>query len=176
MLHGSTLASSLSFLFYFSVFLFYFILFFLRFRFNGLLHGATPSLSSSSSFSPFLCFFFFFWFKFVGKQETVKTGLITVLRTVWSDRGLHESLFLLIERFFRLKEPQKLTVRGFSGRTVRSGPGFKTLLIRSPGSILVWYINTCKLQRPPKSMYGKWKQRTNHFPYLNYAVMNSNMI
>ena len=127
---------------------------------------------------PFLlfCVFFFFWFKFVGKQETVKTGLITVLRTVWSDRGLHESLFLLIERFFRLKEPQKLTVRGFSGRTVRSGPGFKTLLIRSPGSILVWYINTCKLQRPPKSMYGKWKQRTNHFPYLNYAVMNSNMI
>ena len=79
---------------------------------------------------PFLlfCVFFFFWFKFIGKQETVKTGLITVLRTVWSDRGLHGSLFLLIERFFRLKEPQKLTVQGFSGRTVRSGPGFKTLV------------------------------------------------
>ena len=75
----------------------------------------------------FCVFFFFFRFKFIGKQETVKTGLITVLRTVWSDRGLHGFLFLLIERFFRLKEPQKLTVRGFSGRTVRSGPGFKTL-------------------------------------------------
>ena len=78
------------------------------------------------SFTVFILFFFF-GFKFNGKQGTVKTGLITVLRTVWSDRGLHGSLFLLIERFFRLKEPQKLTVQGFSGRTVRFGPGFKTL-------------------------------------------------
>ena len=78
---------------------------------------------------PFLLFcVFFFWLKFIGKQETLKTGLITVLKTVWSDRGLHGSLFFLIERFLRLKEPQKLTVQGFSGRTVRSGLGFKTLV------------------------------------------------
>ena len=57
----------------------------------------------------------------------MRSGLITVLRTVRSHRGSHGSLFFSIERFLRLKEPKKWTVRGFSGRTVRSGPGFKTL-------------------------------------------------
>ena len=48
--------------------------------------------------------------------------------TVRSDRGSHGSLFFSIERFLKLKEPQKWTVRGFSGWTVRSGPGVKTMM------------------------------------------------
>ena len=53
----------------------------------------------------------------------------TVLRTTRSDRGSYESLFFSIKRFLKLKEPQKWTVRGFSDRTVRSGPGIKTMSI-----------------------------------------------
>ena len=40
--------------------------------------------------------------------------------------------FFYIERFLGLKEPEKWMVRGFSGWTVRSGPGFKTLILFSP--------------------------------------------
>ena len=60
----------------------------------------------------------------------MRSGLIMVLKTVRSDHNSHGSLLFPIERFLRLKEPQKLTVRGFSSRTVRFGLGFKTLVIR----------------------------------------------
>ena len=40
--------------------------------------------------------------------------------------------FYPIERFLQLKKPQRWMVRGFSGWTVRSGPGFKTLILFSP--------------------------------------------
>ena len=46
-------------------------------------------------FSPFLCFYLFiylFRFRFNGKWGTVRSDLITVLRTVRSDGSLHESL------------------------------------------------------------------------------------
>ena len=72
--------------------------------------------------------FFFFWFKFNGKQRIVRSSLIMVLKTVRSDHNSHGSLLFPIERFLRLKEPQKLTVRGFSNRTVRFDLGFKTLV------------------------------------------------
>ena len=58
----------------------------------------------------------------------MKSGLITGPKTVRSDRGSHGSLFFSVERFLKLKEPQKGAVRGFSGRTVWSGPGLKTIV------------------------------------------------
>ena len=58
----------------------------------------------------------------------MRSGLIMVLKTVRSDHNSHGSLLFPIERFLRLKESQKLTVRGFSSRTVRFGLGFKTLV------------------------------------------------
>ena len=38
--------------------------------------------------------------------------------------------FFHIERFLKLKKPQNRKVHGFSGRTVRSGPDFKTMVLR----------------------------------------------
>ena len=43
-----------------------------------------------------------------------------------SNRGLHGHSFFSIKRLLRLKEPQKWAVWGFLGRTIRSGPSFKT--------------------------------------------------
>ena len=53
----------------------------------------------------------------------------TVLRTVRFDRGSSVSCIFHIERFLEVKEMQRWTVRGFSDRTVRSGPDFKTLIL-----------------------------------------------
>ena len=89
---------------------------------------------------PFFCVFFFFLkFQIKGKKyRTVKSGLITGPKTVRSDRGSHGSLFFSVERFLKLKEPQKGAVRGFSGRTVRSGPDLKTMTRRA----LSLYLST----------------------------------
>ena len=52
-------------------------------------------------------FFFLFFFKVQIQMDavTVRSGLITVLRTGRSDRGSHGFLFFPIERFLMLKEP-----------------------------------------------------------------------
>ena len=79
-----------------------------------------------------LCFFFFCFSVFLfflrsDSKGTVRSGLITVLRTVWLNRGSNGFLFFWHRPVLKLKEPWWWEVYGFSGRTVRSGPGFKTL-------------------------------------------------
>ena len=90
-----------------------------------LLHGATPTSSSSSSFSPF---FFFLRFRFNGKQGTVRSALITVLRTVRSDRGSHESLLFSHREVLEAKRTAKMNGSRFFNQTIQSSPGFKTLI------------------------------------------------
>ena len=82
----------------------------------------TPSNCVSFSFV-FLCFFFFFLrFRFKGKQGTVRNGLITVLRTVRSDRGSHGSLHFSHRVVLETKRTAKMNDSRFSrlDRTVRS--------------------------------------------------------
>ena len=75
---------------------------------------------------PFLLFcvsFFSFWFKFNGKQGTMRTGLITILRTVRSDRGSYGSLFFSHRTVLEAKRTAKMNGSRFfqSDHTVRSG-------------------------------------------------------
>ena len=100
-----------------------------------LLHGATPASSSSSSFSPFLFFFFIFYLFFF-----IFYGSDSIGSSNCQKRSDHDSqnrevwpwfaripIYFPIELFLMLKELQKWTVQGFSGRTVQSGPSFKIL-------------------------------------------------
>ena len=57
----------------------------------------------------------------------MRSGLVTVLRTMRSNRGAHESLFFFYKAVLETKRIVKITVRDFSGRTVQSDLGFKTL-------------------------------------------------
>ena len=80
-----------------------------------------PSSCVSFSFAFFFFFFFFLGSDSKGNHEK------------WSNHSSHNSLngSLLFwhKPVLKLKEPWLWKVRGFSGRTVRSGPGFKTLFI-----------------------------------------------
>ena len=75
--------------------------------------------------SVFLCVFFFFFLscRFKGMQVTVRSGLITVLKTMRSDRGSHESLLLSSRTVLDAKRTAKMSGSRFfrSDRTVRSG-------------------------------------------------------
>ena len=74
--------------------------------------------------SVFLCVFFFFLScRFKGMQGTVRSGLITVLKTVRSDRGSHGSLHLSSRTVLDAKRTAKMSGSRFfrSDRTVRSG-------------------------------------------------------
>ena len=77
-------------------------------------------------------FFFFFWgrFRFKWKQGTVRSGLITVLRTVRSDCGSHESLFFSHRVVLEAKRIAKKSSSRFSlsDRMVRFG--FQNLAIK----------------------------------------------
>ena len=52
----------------------------------------------------FFCVFIFFYF-FLGSDSkgTIRSGLITILRTVWQNRGLNGFLFFSIDQFLSLK-------------------------------------------------------------------------
>ena len=100
-----------------------------------LLHGATPASSSPSSFSPFLCFLllllFFLGSDSMGSREPWEAVLLRFSEP-WDPTAVCTGpCFFPIERFLRLKEPQKWTIQYFSGWTVRSCPGFKTLSLNS---------------------------------------------
>ena len=74
--------------------------------------------------SVFLCVFFFFLScRFKGMQGTVRSGLITVLKTVRSDRGSHGSLLLSSRIVLDAKRTAKMSGSRFfrSDRMVRSG-------------------------------------------------------
>ena len=74
--------------------------------------------------SVFLCVFFFFLScRFKGMQGTVRSGLITVHKTVRSDRGSHGSLLLSSRTVLDAKRTAKMSGSRFfrSDRTVRSG-------------------------------------------------------
>ena len=73
-----------------------------------------------------------YWPKFIGKAETKGNCPNLKNRSRFTEPGGQTAVragpcFFCIERFFTLNRPSNWTVRGFSGRTVRSGPGFKTL-------------------------------------------------
>ena len=100
-----------------------------------LLHGATPASSSPSSFSPFLCFLLllllFLGSDSMGSREPWEAVLLRFSEP-WDPTAVCTGpCFFPIERFLRLKEPQKWTIQYFSGWTVRSCPGFKTLSLNS---------------------------------------------
>ena len=86
--------------------------------------GAAPVLSRLPTVV-FLSFFFFFFlrFRFKWKQETVRSGLITVLRARRSDHGSHGFLFFSHRAVLDAKRTVKMNgLRVFrSDRTVRSG-------------------------------------------------------
>ena len=81
--------------------------------------------SSCVFFLLFFCVFFFFFLscRFKGMQGTVRSGLITVLKTVRSDRGSHGSLLLSSRTVLDAKRTAKMNGSRFfrSDRTVRSG-------------------------------------------------------
>ena len=80
--------------------------------------------------SVFLCVcVFFFKLQIQRDAGTVRSGLITVLKTVRSDRGLHGSLLLSSRTVLDAKRTAKMSGSRFFGRTVRSGPGFITMYI-----------------------------------------------
>ena len=83
--------------------------------------GAAPVLSRL----PAVVFlsFFFLRFRFKWKQGTVRSGLITVLRTGRSDRGSHGFMFFSHRAVLDAKRTVKMNgLRVFrSDRTVRSG-------------------------------------------------------
>ena len=92
-----------------------------------------------------LCFFFFCFSVFLfflgsDSKGTVRSGLITVLRTVWLNRGSNGFLFFWHRPVLKLKEPWWREVHGFSGRTVRSGPGFKTLVSSLMGILFLFWV------------------------------------
>ena len=70
-----------------------------------------------------VCFFFFLRFKFKGKQGTMRSGLIMVLRTVRSDYCSHGSLHFSHGAVLEAKRTAKMSNSGLSrsDRTVRSG-------------------------------------------------------
>ena len=70
-----------------------------------------------------VCFFFFLSCRFKGMQGTVRSGLITVLTTVRSNRGSHGSLLLSSRTVLDSKRTAKMSGSRFfrSDRTVRSG-------------------------------------------------------
>ena len=102
--------------------------------------------------SVFLCVFFFFLScRFKGMQGTVRSGLITVLKTVRSDRGSHGSLHLSSRTVLDAKRTAKMSGSRFfrSDRTVRSG--FHNHACESWVNIrnifpliFVWMKNLCK--------------------------------
>ena len=94
------------------------------------------SVSEDMMYSQQLCFFFFCFsvffffflrFRFIGKQGTVRNGLITVLRTIRSDRGSHGSLHFSHRAVLEIKRTAKMNGSKFSrsDHTVRSR--FQTL-------------------------------------------------
>ena len=58
----------------------------------------------------------------------MRSTLITVLRTVRSDRGSHESLLFSHREVLEAKRTAKINGSRFFSQTVQSGPGFKTLI------------------------------------------------
>ena len=79
---------------------------------------------------PFLLFPFFFFFFGLDSMESREPweSFWSRFSEPWSPITVRMGpCYFPIEQFLRLKEPQKWTVRGFFGRTVRFGPGFKTL-------------------------------------------------
>ena len=70
-----------------------------------------------------VCVCVFLSYKFKGKQGTVRSGLITVLRTVRFDRGSHGSLLLSSRTVLDAKRTTKMSGLRFfrSDSTVRSG-------------------------------------------------------
>ena len=71
---------------------------------------------------------------FIGKAEAKRTRPNLKNRSRFSEphgltRVRTDPCFFHIERLLKLKKPQNRKVHGFSGRTVRSGPDFKTMLI-----------------------------------------------
>ena len=72
--------------------------------------------------------FFFFFLKFRWSREPWK-AVWSRFSKPWGPAVVRIGpYFLHLERFLKLKEPQKWTVWGFFGRTVRFGPGFKTII------------------------------------------------
>ena len=101
---------------------FWFLFTFIQILYQWILFFPTKN-SKYSSMVLFKALIFFF---FKGTYENcenhswfLKPWGLTVVRT--------DPYFFPIERFLRLKELQKWVVRGFSGWTIQSGPGFKTL-------------------------------------------------
>ena len=94
--------------------------------------GAAPVLSRLPAVFFFFFFFFFFLgrFRFKWKQGTVRSGLITVLRTMRFDCGSHKSLFFSHRVFLEAKRTAKMSSSRFSlsDRTVRFG--FQNLAIK----------------------------------------------
>ena len=76
-------------------------------------------------FSVFLFFIFLFFlrFRFKGKQGTMRSGLIMILRTVRSDSGSHGFLLFSHRAILEAKRTAKVSDSSFSrsDRTVRSG-------------------------------------------------------
>ena len=95
-------------------------------------------------FSFSVCFFFFFRVRFNGKQGTVRSGMITVLRTVRSDRGSHGSMLFSHRAVLEAKRTAKMNGSRFfwSDRTVRSG--FQNLVYKEPTSNLYYLISSTK--------------------------------
>ena len=98
--------------------------------------GAAPVLSRLPLVLFLFLFFFFFFFFFLGrfrfkwKQGTVRSGLITVLRTVRSDCGSHESLFFSHRVVLEAKRTAKMSSSRFSLSDSMVRFGFQNLAIK----------------------------------------------
>ena len=75
-----------------------------------------------------------------------------------------------IEQFLRLKESQKWAVRGFPGWTVRSDPGFKTLV---PKSLLINRVVNFHVGRPTRKNWDStYEMRCSYIPFLISILFN----
>ena len=99
------------------------------------LHSSSCSFISSRSDHNFIPVY---WPKFTGKAETKRNRSNLKNRSRFIKPEGRTAVyagpcFFGMERFFTLNKPESWMVRGFSVRTVRSGPGFKTLVHTSLG-------------------------------------------
>ena len=113
-------------------------------------------LSFFLSLFPFY-FFFYFFFKVQIQREPWETVWSRFSEPCGWTAVWTVTCFFGIERFLSIKEPLLWEVHGFSGRTVRSGPGFKTM-------VCIW------LKKPPiyKPLMTAKKQKADI--YLQFFI------
>ena len=125
--------------------LWFFFFFFFPYKFlcsrSEIIRSPSELYSSSCSFISSRSnhnFIPVYWPKFTGKAETKRNRSNLKNRSQFikpeGRTAVHAGpCFFGMERFFTLNKPESWMVRGFSVRTVRFGPGFKTLVHTSLG-------------------------------------------